>query len=136
MFCHNSSNCVVLPATSEDECEDTPICLLPGGEILWDVSEVTTFLFRSINISLSQKSSLAGISHTHLFPLPHFLWPLLLFDQSECDDIQYCTEECFGEECADQEACEEVSGFCEDPDSILPSVEVSLILHVNLKKVN
>ena len=46
MFCHNSSNCVVLPeAATEDECEDTPICLLPGGVIVWDMSEVKHFLF-------------------------------------------------------------------------------------------
>eukprot|EP00009_Paramoeba_aestuarina_P004329 CAMPEP_0201511284 /NCGR_PEP_ID=MMETSP0161_2-20130828/3752_1 /ASSEMBLY_ACC=CAM_ASM_000251 /TAXON_ID=180227 /ORGANISM="Neoparamoeba aestuarina, Strain SoJaBio B1-5/56/2" /LENGTH=1798 /DNA_ID=CAMNT_0047906711 /DNA_START=91 /DNA_END=5487 /DNA_ORIENTATION=- len=40
MYCHNSSHCEVIPeATDRDECENTPICLLPGGEIRWNVDE-------------------------------------------------------------------------------------------------
>lgn len=44
LYCFNSSHCVPLPAATQQECENTPICVLFGGEVLWDLSEVWTSL--------------------------------------------------------------------------------------------
>ena len=59
-----------------------------------------------------------------------FLYLSLTFSlQNECNDRKYCTEKCRGEECSDEESCEEISGFCEDADAILETIEV-FIVHV------
>ena len=37
MYCFNSTYCVPLPASSQEECEETPVCVLLDGEVLWGV---------------------------------------------------------------------------------------------------
>ena len=40
MYCFNSSYCVPFEGiSSEEECEDSPVCVLENGEVLWGVGE-------------------------------------------------------------------------------------------------
>eukprot|EP00008_Paramoeba_atlantica_P008201 CAMPEP_0201476260 /NCGR_PEP_ID=MMETSP0151_2-20130828/1493_1 /ASSEMBLY_ACC=CAM_ASM_000257 /TAXON_ID=200890 /ORGANISM="Paramoeba atlantica, Strain 621/1 / CCAP 1560/9" /LENGTH=1134 /DNA_ID=CAMNT_0047856573 /DNA_START=193 /DNA_END=3593 /DNA_ORIENTATION=+ len=39
MYCHNSFTCVLLPATTKEECESTPICVASNGSVHWNVDQ-------------------------------------------------------------------------------------------------
>ena len=52
MYCYNSSNCVVFPEGDQTNCEETPICLLNDGTLLWNVTEVRFFFFFFLSFPL------------------------------------------------------------------------------------